>query len=261
MSKEPTQEQSYKLTEENKKQYVVGFLFNDDKVALIEKNRPEWQIGRLNGIGGHIEKGELPLEAMKREFSEEAGDFIERWEYYCTMNYPESIVYFFRLFGDYQITTKTDEKVGWYSVNNLPDNVIPNLNFLIPLALYTDKYLIDIGFNQLAKLSEVSKDDEKLVEGMAGLLDSIYCPVCNHKGEDCSGDCQEQAARQLLSLIHAREQGIRQQVAEEIQGEIDKLPLVSTAIYDNGAIYWFELGAEREKESIIQALKSRYEVK
>jgi 8-oxo-dGTP diphosphatase len=42
--------------------YVVGFLFNSDtnKVCLIKKNRPQWQKGRLNGVGGHIEDGKAP---------------------------------------------------------------------------------------------------------------------------------------------------------------------------------------------------------
>ena len=36
------------------KKWVVGFIFNSDMdhVLLINKNRPDWQIGFLNGIGG-----------------------------------------------------------------------------------------------------------------------------------------------------------------------------------------------------------------
>jgi 8-oxo-dGTP diphosphatase len=58
--------------------YVVGFMFSEycNEIALIKKKRPEWQKGRLNGIGGHIEKNEVPHDAMYREFEEEAG--IER---------------------------------------------------------------------------------------------------------------------------------------------------------------------------------------
>ena len=38
-------------------EYVVGFAFDKkrENVALIQKNRPPWQKGKLNGIGGHIE--------------------------------------------------------------------------------------------------------------------------------------------------------------------------------------------------------------
>ncbi len=45
-----------------KKHYVVTFLFTPDlqKVWLIEKQKPEWQKGCLNGIGGKIEDYEAP---------------------------------------------------------------------------------------------------------------------------------------------------------------------------------------------------------
>ena len=57
------------------KRYVVGFLLNYDRtqVVLIRKNRPAWQAGHLNGVGGKIEMGETPIEAMTREFEEETG--------------------------------------------------------------------------------------------------------------------------------------------------------------------------------------------
>lgn len=53
--------------------YVLGFMFDHEEkhVLLIWKNRPKWQAGKLNGIGGKIEAGETPLQAMEREFTEE----------------------------------------------------------------------------------------------------------------------------------------------------------------------------------------------
>ena len=44
-----------------------------DNVVLIRKSRPEWQAGRLNGVGGKVEEGEDPYQAMRREFWEETG--------------------------------------------------------------------------------------------------------------------------------------------------------------------------------------------
>ena len=48
--------------------YVLGFAFNKNfrEVLLILKNKPQWQKGLYNGIGGKIEEGELPIEAMVR---------------------------------------------------------------------------------------------------------------------------------------------------------------------------------------------------
>lgn len=72
----------------NKPNYVVGFLFSTNKkeVVLIKKNRPDWQKGLLNGIGGHIED-ETPLEAMKREFLEETGLKIEYWKQFAYIEF------------------------------------------------------------------------------------------------------------------------------------------------------------------------------
>jgi len=65
--------------------YVAGFCFSTDSkyVALIRKNRPKWQAGKLNGIGGHVELTDTnPRETMVREFKEETGLAIpyNKWE-------------------------------------------------------------------------------------------------------------------------------------------------------------------------------------
>ncbi len=56
-------------------EYVLGFAFNQSlsHVVLIRKLRPNWQAGRLNGVGGHTEDGESSDTAMAREFCEEVG--------------------------------------------------------------------------------------------------------------------------------------------------------------------------------------------
>ena len=66
-----------------KTRYVVGFAFDHklEGVLLCQKNRPEWQAGKLNGLGGKIENGESPIEAMIREFKEEAGLDHHGWTY------------------------------------------------------------------------------------------------------------------------------------------------------------------------------------
>jgi len=63
--------------------YVLGFLFNNklDKVILIEKNRPEFLKGKLNGIGGKVELNETYIDAIVREFKEETGIDIHHEEW------------------------------------------------------------------------------------------------------------------------------------------------------------------------------------
>ena len=128
------------------KQYVCGFLFNKslDSVLLIRKNRPKWQKGYLNGIGGLIESGEPPLTAMKREFYEETGITIDRWEVTCQLNVidkPEAIVVFYaHVLKEETLypfaVSKTDEQLEEIKISELNLNkVIPNLIWLIPLSI------------------------------------------------------------------------------------------------------------------------------
>jgi 8-oxo-dGTP diphosphatase len=102
--------------------YVLGFVFNKSrtKVALIKKNRPEWQAGKLNGIGGKIEENEACVDAMSREFLEETGYFIERneWRHVLTMERedPMFTCYVFRYFSEVEnlediLKTTTDEEI------------------------------------------------------------------------------------------------------------------------------------------------------
>jgi 8-oxo-dGTP diphosphatase len=122
--------------------YVVGFLFSDDlsKVVLIRKARPEWQKGLLNGPGGKIEKGETPVDAMYREFYEEAGVEILVWKYAGQMVFDEktTVAFFVARRGDpvkLMVAGALDEPVDWYPVVDIEKlNTVPNLRWLIPLC-------------------------------------------------------------------------------------------------------------------------------
>ena len=120
--------------------YVLGFLFSEDKenVALILKNRPDWQKGLLNGIGGKIEENETPTEAMVREFKEESGVLIDNWNQFLTMSGYNWEVYCFKCFSDdvFNVSTKTDETVIIFPVSRIGNiEAISNLQWLIPMCL------------------------------------------------------------------------------------------------------------------------------
>lgn len=83
---------------------------------------------------------------MIREFEEEAGLKIEDWNEFCVLGGSDSSydkaggeykVYFYYHFSDSVFNTKTmtNERVCIYSTNRLPDTVVPNLRWLVPMAL------------------------------------------------------------------------------------------------------------------------------
>ena len=122
--------------------YVAGFLFSQDRghVALIEKHYPEWQRGQLNGIGGKIEPSDAsPTAAMTREFEEETGVLVRRWDLFCELRHRGNVIYFFRSFADWpigHISSSEAEMISAYPVSEVVDlNTLPNLRWLIPTAL------------------------------------------------------------------------------------------------------------------------------
>ena len=125
--------------------YVAGFLFDATytSVALVKKNRPEWQAGKLNAIGGKIEFPETPLQAMQREFQEETGVRIIAWDNFCILTGKDFTVFFF-VSSVYQpvlskCRTVTDEEIVLHDVNwcnvTKPDKFISNIRWLMPMAI------------------------------------------------------------------------------------------------------------------------------
>jgi 8-oxo-dGTP diphosphatase len=120
--------------------YCVGFMFNPEmeSIILIRKNRPNWQVGKLNGVGGHISDNEAPIEAMRREFKEEAGVDIADWKPVALLECPDALVWFFWAKGDqfYEAKAMTDEGIEMVSVRRAMETpeVLPNLPWLIQMT-------------------------------------------------------------------------------------------------------------------------------
>lgn len=129
------------------KRYVCSFAFSADRsrVLLIRKNRPAWQAGKLNGVGGKIEAGETPVQAARREFAEETSlDVAESsFQHLLTLRGPDDFgagvpweASFFRLFTEIEgAVSLTDEKLEIHATTPLPENLIPNLQWIIPMFL------------------------------------------------------------------------------------------------------------------------------
>jgi 8-oxo-dGTP diphosphatase len=121
--------------------YVLGFFFDySGKVILIKKEHPDWQKGRLNGVGGHIERGEIPHAAMVREFYEETGIKTCSWHEFVLVKGFKYQMHCFtsKCMGNYVPKNKTNEEVDWYDVADVlkGNDILDNLKWLIPMAKY-----------------------------------------------------------------------------------------------------------------------------
>lgn len=72
--------------------YSMGFAVSLDgeHVLLLEKGRPAFLKGQWIGVGGHIEEGETPLQAMVREAKEEADLDVNDWTYLDVVGQSET---------------------------------------------------------------------------------------------------------------------------------------------------------------------------
>ena len=123
------------------KLYTVGFIFdaNFEQVVLITKNRPEWQKGKLNGVGGKIEAGETPPACIVREVREEIGLSTEEmdWTHTAVLAGPDWKMDVFGLIHkgkNAAVRACTDEQVDWYEVAHLPEATPSNVPWLVYLT-------------------------------------------------------------------------------------------------------------------------------
>lgn len=127
--------------------YVVGFLLErpSERVLLVRKNKPSWQRGLLNGIGGKIEVDEDAHQAMEREWDEEIDGSRYEWRKFAFMTSPHTVVHCFaaetnHLPRDAGINDVGEELVTVHlSEIGKHRDCIRNLHWLLPLA-FDDPY-------------------------------------------------------------------------------------------------------------------------
>jgi 8-oxo-dGTP pyrophosphatase MutT (NUDIX family) len=132
--------------------YALCYCIYNDELVLIEKNKPDWQKGKLNLPGGKVEENESPMTAAVRELKEETNLV------YVSVSKVGKIigngceVHVFFGFGRGTLRQLTDEKL--HLVRALPAwdkaelaRFIPNLQLIIPLikAAVEGWTLTDLG--------------------------------------------------------------------------------------------------------------------
>lgn len=118
--------------------YVVGFVFDHERqrVVLVRKNRPTFQAGLLNGVGGKIEPGESNFSAIKRECAEECDLHIEDWHHVASVCARDYQIDVWSAVCDLSgAKTVTDENIEIHSVHDLFKlPCLSNLPMLLAIA-------------------------------------------------------------------------------------------------------------------------------
>jgi 8-oxo-dGTP diphosphatase len=126
---------------------VLIFLFQKEKILLIHGSpiKPIWP-GKLNGIGGHVERGEDLHAAAKRELYEETGLIIDHLPHIGSviMDVEDDlgiIIFVFR--GDFsggKIVPSKEGDLSWVNIDDLDRlPVVEDLPILINKILSMDE--------------------------------------------------------------------------------------------------------------------------
>lgn len=135
-------------------QYVVGLCFDLSRnmvVMVHKRSGPQCVIGNWNGVGGKIDPGETPAQAMVREFREETGvEIIEDdWHQYATLNAINYDIHFFWAASSSMFQCRTMEKEPikvWFVPDLMGEsNVMPNMRWMIPYLQDTDMIPHNLG--------------------------------------------------------------------------------------------------------------------
>lgn len=154
------------------KDYVMGCVLAangnwDGDVLLILKDRPAWMAGRLNLVGGKVEEGESPEDAMIREFREETSLVAEKVKQVGVIRDREFKIYCYNVSCNplRHMTKAGDgetEQPIWMRLSEAYEDprLLPNLRVIIPLMRsFQSGWIIedDSGPNELAKFNHTLK--------------------------------------------------------------------------------------------------------
>jgi 8-oxo-dGTP diphosphatase len=132
---------------------VYLFLRQKDQVLLLRRVNTGYQDGMYSVPSGHLDGGELAKAAMRREAKEEANinikgsdlRFVHVTHRLNGSPDQERIDLFFECWHwKGEINNNEPEKcdeLKWFSINKLPDNLIPHVRMVLEKTLQNNHYL------------------------------------------------------------------------------------------------------------------------
>ena len=122
---------------------AVAVIVDENKKVLIVKRAPfkgSWMPNKHGLVGGGIEKGEEPIEAVKREIMEESGLNIQHFvDSFNIVSPPNTVDYVFiaKAPKNKEVTINEEHtEFGWYSLSEIEKlDSVPMLKECVELAL------------------------------------------------------------------------------------------------------------------------------
>ena len=119
------------------------FIERNNEILLIHKNkRDSFGFSKLNGIGGHIEKGEEPYESAKREIFEESGLIINELSLVSIIfidigTNPGILMFVFKAkYPGGRLKESDEGNLLWMKRNSIKDgnSIVKDIPFLLELS-------------------------------------------------------------------------------------------------------------------------------
>ena len=123
-------------------------LIIDNKILLSRRYNTTWSDGKYSLPSGHVESGETFTQALIREAFEEIDIIIEEKDLEVLHIMHRPLVYYVDVFFTTykykgEIKNKELDKcddLKWFSLNNLPENIVPSVKYFIENYINGKKY-------------------------------------------------------------------------------------------------------------------------
>jgi 8-oxo-dGTP diphosphatase len=137
--------------ENNSKPVLVGvgaIIIDGNQKVLLTKRKGSHGEGSYGSLGGHLEYGESPTEALKREALEELGIELEQIEFLVCTNLIKynkhylDLTFLAKIKAGKPTIMEPDkiDLVGWFDLNDLPNPLFEPVRIGIEAYLKGENY-------------------------------------------------------------------------------------------------------------------------